>query len=172
MSSKGIHWRAMTTLDLPTVEEIAAVVHPDFFEEQQVFAERQRLYPDGARFLELDGEPAGYVFSHPWAFRHLPDLNSLLVAIPPDAATYYIHDLALLPQARGTGAAAMVVAALIGHAFQSGYATMSLVAVNSSQWFWEKHGFEVVEVPELAGKLTGYEDAARFMVRSQEKKSG
>lgn len=165
MGNKGIHWRALTTLDLPAVEEMAAAVHPDFFEETRIFAERQRLYPDGARFLELDGYPAGYVLSHPWAFRHLPALNSLLGAIPHDAATYYIHDLALMPQARGTGAAAMVVRALIAHASAGGYATMSLVAVNASQRFWEKHGFGVVEAPELAEKLASYEEAARFMVK-------
>ena len=58
-----MHWRALTTLDLPAVEAIAAAVHPDFPEDAAVFAERQRLYPDGARLLELDGEPSGYILS-------------------------------------------------------------------------------------------------------------
>jgi len=165
MNTKGIHWRALTSLDLPAVEEIAGVVHPGFFESLAVFVERQRLYPEGARFLELDGQPAGYLLSHPWRQHHLPALNSLLGAIPPDASTYYIHDLALLPHARGTGAAGMAVTSLLAHARQSGYATASLVAVNSSQRFWEKHGFAVVDVPELAPKLRSYEVAARFMVR-------
>jgi GNAT superfamily N-acetyltransferase len=165
MSTKGIHWRALTTLDLPAVEDIAAAVHPGFFEEPRVFAERLRLYPDGARFLELAGQPAGYVLSHPWHQRRLPALNSLLGAVPSDVVTYYIHDLALLAPARGTGAAALVVNALVQHARRSGFASMSLVAVNASQRFWEKHGFGVVEAPELADKLASYEGEARFMVK-------
>lgn len=164
--SKAMHWRAMTTLDLPLVEAIAAVVHPTFPEDVAVFAERQRLYPDGTRLLELDGEPAGYILSHPWHFGALPALNSLLGAIPEGADTYYLHDLALLPAARGTGAAAMIVGDILRHARSSGFASASLVAVNGSLPFWYKHGFREVPAPELADKLGSYEDAARLMTRA------
>lgn len=161
----GIHWRSLTTLDIPAVETIAAQVHPGFPEDTAVFVERQRLYPSGVRLLEIGGDPVGYVFSHPWRFRKLPALNSLLGAIPPDPDTYYLHDLALLPAARGTGAAGMVVESLIGHASRAGFPSMSLVAVNGSIPFWRKHGFDVAEAGELSDKLLSYEEAARFMVR-------
>ena len=42
---------------------------------------------------------------------------------------------------------------------------MSLVAVNGSQGFWERHDFTVVDAPDLNEKLRSYEDAARLMVR-------
>ena len=163
MDHRGIHWRALTTLDLPSVEAIAAVVHPDFPEDIAVFAERLLLYPDGARLLELGGVPSGYIISHPWQFGQLPALNARLGAIPADASTYYLHDLALLNKARGTGAAAMIVGDIIDHARAQGFASLSLVAVNDSQPFWHKHGFRVVKAPELAEKLASYEPAARFM---------
>ncbi|MDB5587528.1 MAG: family N-acetyltransferase [Devosia sp.] len=165
MDHRGIHWRALSTLDLPAVEAIAAVVHPAFPEDTAIFAERQRLYPDGARFLELGGVPSGYIISHPWTFKSLPALNARLGAIPPHASTYYLHDLALLNKARGTGAAAMIVGDIINHARAQGFPNLSLVAVNSSQPFWHKHGFRVVDVPELKEKLASYEAAARFMVK-------
>lgn len=160
-----MHWRAMTTFDLPAVETIAAAVHPDFPEDTAVFAERQRLYPSGTRLLELDGRPSGYILTHPWRFRQLPALNSMLGAIPADADTYYLHDLALLPSARGTGAAGLVVEEIVAHARRAGLPTMSLVAVNGSVPFWRKHGFAVTEAPELASKLLSYEASAHFMVR-------
>lgn len=160
-----MHWRNLTTFDLPVVESIAAVVHPGFPEDIAVFAERQRLYPDGTRLLELNGTPSGYILSHPWHYKALPALNSLLGAVPADADTYYLHDLALLPAARGTGAAAMIVGEMLRHARATGFASMSLVAVNGSMPFWYKHGFRVVDAPELAEKLTSYEGAARFMVK-------
>lgn len=163
--SKAMHWRAMTTLDLPDVEAIAAEVHPAFPEDIAVFAERQRLYPEGTRLLELDGAPSGYILSHPWRFKSLPALNSLLGAIPEDADTYYLHDLALLPAARGTGAAAMIVGDILRHARLSGFSSASLVAVNGSLPFWYKHGFRILPAPELAEKLSSYEDAAQLMVR-------
>jgi GNAT superfamily N-acetyltransferase len=160
-----MHWRGLTALDLPDVEAIAAKVHPDFPEDMAVFAERQRLYPEGTRLLELDGVPAGYILSHPWRFKALPELNALLGAIPDDADTYYLHDLALLPAARGTGAAAMIVGDILRHARAAGLASVSLVAVNGSLPFWYKHGFRALKAPELDDKLNSYEAAARLMVK-------
>nr|WP_295885638.1 GNAT family N-acetyltransferase [uncultured Devosia sp.] len=160
-----MHWRGLTALDLPDVEAIAAKVHPDFPEDMAVFAERQRLYPDGARLLELDGVAAGYILSHPWRFKALPELNALLGAIPDDADTYYLHDLALLPAARGTGAAAMIVGDILRHARSTGLASVSLVAVNGSLPFWYKHGFRALKAPELDEKLASYEATARYMVK-------
>lgn len=162
----SLHWRALTIFDLPAVEAIAATVHPAFPEDLAVLAERQRLYPDGARILELGGVPSGYILAHPWRFKSLPVLNSLLGEIPADADTFYLHDLALLPAARGTGAAAMIVGEMLRHARLSHFATVSLVAVNGSQLFWHKHGFRPVDAPELADKLASYDAAARFMART------
>ncbi|WP_284341468.1 GNAT family N-acetyltransferase [Devosia nitrariae] len=161
-------WRPLTPADLSAVEAIAADVHPDFFEEPAVFAERQRLYPKGTHILEAGGAPCGYVLSHPWRIASLPSLNSLLGSLPEDADTYYLHDLALLTRARGTGAAGRIVADLVAHARSEGFASMSLVAVNASQAFWERHGFAAKESPALAGKLESYEQSARFMVRSMD----
>ena len=161
--TNAMHWRTMTVLDLPSVEAIAAAAHPRFPEDDVVFAERQRLYPDGARLLELDGVPSGYLLSHPWHSGTMPALNSLLGAIPPDADTFYLHDLALLNPARGTGAAALIVGDILRHARKQGFASATLVAVNSSLPFWYKHGFRSVEAPELTGYLQSYEAEACLM---------
>jgi N-acetylglutamate synthase-like GNAT family acetyltransferase len=58
-----------------------------------------------------------------------------------------------------------MVTALIAEAESAGFETLSLVAVNGSQPFWRRHGFEVVEVPALVAKLASYDAAARLMVR-------
>lgn len=164
---KDVAWRAMTGFDLGAVEEIAAAVHPGFFEAPEVLAERQRLYRNGCYLLEIGEKPAGYVLSHPWYAETLPALNSLLGTLPTDpaSATYYLHDLALLPLARRIGAAGEIVAALTKHAQAYGYPTMTLVAVNGSRGFWERQGFAVVERPALAAKLQSYEPEARLMVK-------
>lgn len=165
-----MRWRPLIVSDLPAVEAIAKIVHPDFPKDGAVFAEQQRLYPDGTRLLELDGVPAGYVLSHPWHFKQLPELNALPGAVPEYANTYYIHDLVLLNKARGTGAAAKIVGEIQRHARGRGFANMSLVAVNGSVPFWHKHGFRAVApsalAAELVAKLNSYEAAARFMVKT------
>ncbi len=165
MKMPGVAWRAMTGYDMPAVNEIAAAVHPGFFEAPDVLAERQQLYFAGAYLLEVNERPAGYVLSHPWAMGTLPKLNTLLGGLPEAADTYYIHDLALLPVARRIGAASYITNALAKHARAHGFPTMSLVAVNGSVPFWERHEFEVADIPELFPKLLTYESEARLMVR-------
>jgi GNAT superfamily N-acetyltransferase len=162
---KDVAWRLMTAYDLPAVQAIADTVHVDFYERAEVLAERQRLYHNGCYLLEINEKPAGYVLSHPWRQGSLPPLNTLLGELPREPDTYYLHDLCLLPVARRIGAAGKIVEALAKHAHVEGYPTMTLVAVNGSIPFWERHGFKVTDVPELYGKLLSYEEAARYMVR-------
>ena len=159
-------WRLMTPADISEVAAIAAVVHPAFFEETAVFAERQRLFPQGTLLLERAGRASGYVLSHPWRRGELPPLNSLLGRIPEDASNYYIHDLALLPEARGSRAAGALVDSLTALARKLGFPALSLAAVNGSRGFWERQGFRVVERPHLAAKLASYEAAAVLMEKT------
>lgn len=156
----------MTALDLPDIGLIADAVHPGFPEELSVLAEKQRLHPDGARLLEVNGRAAGYLFSHPWIADDIPPLNTRLGALPARPDIYYLHDLALLPEARGTGAAPMVVDAIVRHARALGFAKMALVAVNGSQAFWRRQGFAARRLTKLLPKLRAYEDDARYMVRT------
>jgi GNAT superfamily N-acetyltransferase len=161
----GVAWRTLTGYDMPAVEKIAAVVHPDFFESLEVLAERQRIYFHGAYLLEVNERPAGYVLSHPWRLGEVPALNAQLGKLPESPDTYYIHDLALLPVARRIGAASFITEALAKHARAHGFPTISLVAVNGSQGFWERHEFAAADVPHLTDKLKSYEPAAVLMIR-------
>lgn len=166
MLFRDVSWRAMSGYDLGAVSAIAAKVHPGFFEADAVLAEKHALYRNGCYILEVAEKPAGYVLSHPWTLGALPALNRLVGALPEQPDTFYIHDLALLPVARGVGAAGQIVAALTKHAQAMAFPAMSLVAVNGSVPFWEKQGFVTENRPELTEKLAAYEDAARYMVKA------
>ena len=157
----------MAADDLSAVGELAARIHPSFPEDAEVFAERLRLYPEGCHVYANQNSLTAYVLSHPWRALDAPPLNSLLGELPAGLATYYIHDLALAGEARGTGAAAAIVDALTEHASKTGYRTMSLVAVNGSAWFWRRRGFARLDIAALADKLRSYGDEdAQFMVRT------
>lgn len=155
----------MLPADLPAVMAVAAQLHPDYPEDQAVFAERLRHAPAGCHCLMRAGAIVGYMVSHPWLPGDLPALNSLLGAIPASASLWYIHDLAILPQGRGGGAAGAIVAQLTDTARLAGCIGMALVAVNDSVGFWERQGFRVAHDPALAHKLASYDDAARYMLR-------
>lgn len=153
--------------DLRDVARVAAAVHPLYPEKDEVFAERLALHPPGSRVLiDPSGALCGYVVSHPWRFAEAPALDSLLGAIPADSDCYYIHDIALLPAARGQGAAQACVASLGEHARRSGFKRMALTAIAGTRDFWEKQGFAAIDDPALAVKLASYDSSARYMSRA------
>jgi GNAT superfamily N-acetyltransferase len=161
-------WRAMSAADLAAVSRIAAAVHPDFPEDDAVFAERRDLCPEGCHVLvrgeaDLGGALAGYVLSHPWMSGSCPPLNVRLGALPDAPDTFYIHDLALLPVARGSGAAGAIIDHLRATARDTGFSRLGLVAVNNSTGFWRRQGFESVDGPELDAKLASYGAGSRYM---------
>jgi GNAT superfamily N-acetyltransferase len=165
-------WRPMTPQDLDAVQSLADRIHVDHPEDRHVFEERMRLYPQGCHILIEDGNAIGYALTHPWHAGLPPRLNALLVEIPREAATYYVHDVALLPEARGKGHAGAIVDLLADHAERTGYRTMSLVAVNGSQVFWERLGFRTQDNPGLRDKLSSYGPDATLMVRELKTRNG
>ncbi len=158
-------WRPATEDDLAAIVAIADNVHLAYPEDAAILAERLRLYPAGCALFERDGRPMAYALTHPWHDAAPPALNVLIGALPDRPTTYYIHDVALLPEARGAGVAAAIVAAIIGEAKRIAAPNLSLVAVNNSVPFWRRFGFAPTAAPGLAAKLRTYDADARFMVR-------
>ena len=159
-------WERMAAADIDAVLAVADVVHPAFPEDRAVLAERFALHPKGCFVLRAaDGAMLGYTLTHPWAADTVPPLNTLLGRLP-DAQVYYIHDLALMPAARGMKAGGAAVRLLEAHARTLGLGQMALVAVNNSGGFWRAQGFEQVQSPHWRQKLASYGDAAAYMVKA------
>jgi ribosomal protein S18 acetylase RimI-like enzyme len=165
MTGEPLNWRVMTVADLPAVKALADVVHPHFPEDEAVFANRLALHPYGCGVLQGERAIAGYVVSHPWHFKQPPQLNELLAAPTAPPSTFYIHDLALLPETRRTGAGAIVVAMLAARARLMQLPNMTLVAVNNSVHFWRRQGFDIVVDPTLDRQLRSYDEHASYMRR-------
>lgn len=157
-------WRAMRAGDLPAVEAVAQAIHVDYPEDDAVFAERLRLCPEGCLVLDGPAGIVGYLISHPWRLGDPPALDTLLGALPAAPDTWYIHDLALAPAARGSGAAGRVVERAVALAAKLG--SLSLISVGGSGPFWRRQGF--AEAPAPAGKLGSYGAGAAYMVRRLE----
>lgn len=158
-------WRAMAAADLPAVLAVADVVHPGFPERPEVFAERLALFAEGCHVLAHGDRVLGYIVSHPWFAGSPVPLDTLVERLPAREQTRYLHDIALMPEARGAGLAVRGVSRVIRDAYRAGVATASLVAVNGSGAFWARQGFVPVEDPAVRRKLAPYGDDAAFMVR-------
>ncbi|KAK3319411.1 acyl-CoA N-acyltransferase [Apodospora peruviana] len=160
-------WRQTTTADIPGLMLVADAVHPALPESDHVFTERVNLFPDGSLVLvNNDKEVCGYAISHPIRHRQPPALDSLLEKIAADADQYYIHDLAILPEFRGSGYARQGIENLLAVALRNGYSTTCLVSVYGTAEFWGRFGFNAEEVDEvLEEKLREYGDDAVYLER-------
>ena len=138
-------WRAMTGADLPAVAQISAAVHGRYGEPVEVYAERLALWPTGCCVWQQGDAIAGLLVAHPWHRATSPALGALLNAIPPDADSFYLHDIALLPETRGRGAGSAATALVVERARQAGLRDVTLVAVNGAEAFWATQGFAIVE---------------------------
>lgn len=155
----------MTRADLPAVASIAAVVHPDYPEDPAIAAERLALEPTGCFVFDGGATPTAYLLSHRWIDGAPPALDTHLHALPPHPDAWYIHDIALMPETRGQGAARAIVETLETLACRHGLHRLALVAVNNSAPFWQRHGFTDATTPALAEKLATYGGDARYMTR-------
>ena len=155
----------MTRADLSAVARIAAIVHPAYPEDPAVAAERLALDPAGCFVFEGADGPSAYLLRHRWVDGAPPALDTHLHALPAHPNIWYIHDIALMPETRGQGAARAIVAALDALARSHGLHRLALVAVNNSVPFWQRHGFTDATTPALAEKLTTYDGDARYMTR-------
>lgn len=156
-------WRPMLDGDLPDVERISAIVHPGYPEREAVPAERLRLFPAGCLIAPRGGMAIGYAIAHPGMIGRPPPLDTLLSALPDGADCLYIHDVALLPDARGLGLGAAVTGTLATVAREHGFAWLALTAVNKSTGFWSRQGFCAAP---CGSKLASYGGDAIYMVRT------
>lgn len=153
-------WRPMAAADLGAVNAVADVVHVNYPEDPAVFANRLALFPAGCWMAEEDGAVLGYCIAHPGIVGEPPPLDCVLPVLPAAADCLYIHDVALLPAARGRHLGVALARRLEEVARAHGFDRMALTAVNNSNGFWGALGYE----PRPCAKLASY-GAATYRVR-------
>jgi predicted N-acetyltransferase YhbS len=99
----------------------------------------------------VNGEVVGYLLSHPWMADDLPVLNEPLRKCPGCPDTLFIHDMAILPSARGDGLASGMVRGLLDRACEMGLRGAALISVQGTVEFWARFGF--VERPDLTERF-------------------
>ncbi|MCG4257939.1 GNAT family N-acetyltransferase [Acetobacter senegalensis] len=159
-------WCPMMPADLAATVALAATVHTDYPEDNEIFTERLALVPQGCWVLSGSEGVMGYMLSHPWRGSISPPLNTLLGSLPVPADRWYIHDLVLAESARGQGAAQKAIALAEDAARRLGVPLLSLTSTRHAQTFWRKQGFtpEAVSEAERA-VLASYDAEASLLSR-------
>ncbi|MGU3658537.1 GNAT family N-acetyltransferase [Methylobacterium fujisawaense] len=164
VDTDGPDWRPLRAADMGRVQAISELLHPALPERLEVLDEKRRLSPGTC--LGCGGEEIrGYGIAHPWLFGRIPALDEFLEGLPPEPDCLFVHDVALLPHARGRGAAARYIRLLSGLAHAAGLQGLACVAVYGSERLWSQLGFEVVTDGSLQSKLGPYGEAAYMTAR-------
>ncbi|MFY9290730.1 MAG: GNAT family N-acetyltransferase [Methylorubrum rhodinum] len=156
-------WQPLQVADMAQVDRIAGLIHAGLPERPAVLAEKRDLWPAACLKLVREGQIVGYGLAHPWALRDVPPLDAFLTALPPSPTCLYVHDVAILPRARGQQAAARYVAILTAQARALKVAHLACVSVYGTVGLWSGLGFEADDDPGLREKLSSYGDGARYM---------
>ncbi len=159
-------WRQATTEDLKAIDAIGNGIHTSLPERPEVFAEKLGLFPSGCRVLTYSGETVGYGISHPWHLNKIPPLDTYLKELPSQPDCIFIHDVVVMPSARGHGAAQRFIEIVADAARECLIPALALVSVYNTHPLWMKCGFEIVQRVDLTEKLRSYGDTAQYMVRT------
>ncbi len=166
MTTPAAQWRSMSPADIPTVDAIGEIVHPNFPEDRAVMENRLALFSDGCFVAERANMILGYAIAHPSIIAKPAALNTVLPHLPTNADCVFLHDIALSEAARGSGLGRTFVPYLTEVARRHGFASLGLISVNNSLGFWQAQGFAILTPDEtLAAKLATYGADAAYMRR-------
>ena len=163
----NVDWRPLSVEDVASLAKVADTIHPSLPERDEVFAERIELFPKGCLALVEEGstELCGYAISFPIRHRQPPACDTLLSELAPDADSYYIHDVAILPKYQGSGLARECISRLLDVAKK--FQVTGLVSVYGTAQFWSKFGFQAADMDDvLKKKLLDYGDDALYLERT------
>lgn len=161
--------RLMLEGDLDAVISLQTTCYGlEFNEPKASFASKLLAAPESCWVMPGPSGLLAYLVCLPIEGDRLPALHSPDWTRPADPNWLYLHDLAIHPDARGTGLASLMLQRATELAQALALASMGLVAVQGSVPFWRRHGFEPVggsanQISEA--KLASFGDGATFMLR-------
>lgn len=164
--------RKLSRLDLKHVSLIQQACYSGrFIEPAGSFAAKLSAAPDFCFLAVRNEAPVGYVVALPWVSGDIPDLGGLEYAVPERADRVYIHDVAVIPTARQAGVARELLDAVLIAARLAGYRGAFLVAIKGASSYWERHGFQAVQVDgRLKQSLSAYGEGAVYMMKANDGK--
>lgn len=157
--------RQMLESDLPVVLAIQAECYEERKRESlAAFLTKVEGSPGTCFVAEIEPHVVGYLVAVPIRFEEPPRLNAQTFQTPADADSLYLHDLAVVPAARRSGAARQLVEAFFVRIRALNLSRGCLTAVQQSAPYWSRHGFRTVTITEpIRDRLATYGADAEYM---------
>ncbi|MDX3775650.1 GNAT family N-acetyltransferase [Chromatiaceae bacterium AAb-1] len=162
--------RAMTIADIAGVDQIQRQCYTELEPESvQSLSAKLRASPGSCFIAESALGMQGYIIAIPWLQGQVPPLNAADCVLPAEPDCLYLHDLAVAPAARGSGAATLLVQQVLAVASNQTVSAVGLVAVQGSVPYWQRYGFAVYPPDRaLTAKLATYGRNIHYMVAVNE----
>ena len=157
--------RVLTLNDMPAAARLQnAVYAPLYHEPAEALASRVRVAAPFCWGAFVGQDLAAYILSHPWPAGEPPAIG-LELPPPPPTDNWFVHDLAISPQARGGGLARRLVGAAAAAAGRAGLVRSDLIAVQGAWSFWKRFGYRppVATPRTLRAKVAVYGPDAVYM---------
>jgi ribosomal protein S18 acetylase RimI-like enzyme len=153
--------------DLPALLAVQAQCYsPQMNEPETVW--RQRLQQAAALcwLAESGGAIHAYLAAYPARLGHVTALDGDF-APPPLANCLYLHDLAVSPDASGSGLGKALLTRALHTAQERGWRHAALVCVQDAAGFWQGQGFAATALPDSTAQaaLASYPGPACYMTR-------
>lgn len=168
MSPGPYRLRRLQAADLAALMALQAQAYgASLVEPASAMAQRLAITPQTVWGLfAASGEMCAYLL----AYRSVPGAVAPLhhpFEPAPQPTALYLHDLAVHPGAKGQGLGLRLVEAALALARGEGLGGLGLVAVQGSQPFWRRQGFQDSR-PDAASQATlaGYGEGAAYLWRS------
>ena len=160
--------RPLNAKDLPGLLAVQRACYGDaYIESAAVVARRMASPAQCSLVLERAGQLCAYLAAYDSVAGNVTPLHGEFEASDaPD--TLYLHDLAVLPALAGQGLAQSLLAQLWRSGWARGLTRSTLVAVQGSQAYWERHGYAVRALTDAVQKrhLAASGEAAVYMQRA------
>ncbi|ARN23691.1 GNAT family N-acetyltransferase [Piscinibacter gummiphilus] len=154
----------MQPADVPAVMAVQAACYGEHLLEPAGVLHDRLVAAADTCWVALRGDRVcAYLAAYRSRLGAVTALNGPFKPVPsPD--TLYLHDLAVHPDAHGSGLGGRLVDGLMVLARREGLRWSALVAVQGATSFWRRHGYEP-HAPAQPERLGAYGGDAHYMVR-------
>ena len=140
--------------DLMLLEE--KCFNGDLLEDRDSFLYATNIYPKGAVLLYVGDSIAGSLFFHPYMEGVIQDINSINSILTGNENCMYLHSFSIHPSFRGKGLTHILFDHFNQVSLNDGYFIQALVAVQNSELFWMRYGFNSVKQLYYGNSLSTY----------------
>lgn len=140
----------------------------DLCESLEVFQNRFDHFGQFFKVATIKDQIVGYIICFPYKLGEIPKNNAPFENDLKQPDCFYIHDVTLIPEARGQGLAPLLIESAFNQAKDLGFTKVSLVSVGQSGNYWDKLGF--IEYPQTTPAIlqklhSSYDEKSRLMVK-------